>query len=337
MPLRAEQLDARLAKSLDPLYVIHGDEPLLALEAADAVRAAARRQGYTERTLLVAERGFDWGELAQAGASRSLFGGQALVELRIPTGRPGTAGAQAIERYCARLDPEARTLVSLPRLDSRAQNSAWFAALAAAGTVVDVWPLDRAKLPGWIGARLAKNGQRASGEALEFLAARVEGNLLAAHQEVQKLALLLPPGELALEQVAAAVSDVARYGYADLAESLYAGDLARYGRVLAGLRGEGESVAGIAWRLGEELLALIGVQEGLSAGGARDQLFRDHRVFRPAQARAAKALARFGAGTLRAAAVEVARIERMSKGVAAGEPWDALLRLGLTLADGSQA
>ena len=334
MALRADQLEARLAKSLDPLYVIHGDEPLLALEAADAVRAAARRKGFAERVFLVAERGFDWSELLHAGAARSLFEGGRIVELRIPGGRPGTAGAQAIERYCAQLDPQGLALVSLPRLDAKTQSAGWFAALAAAGMVVDVWPVDRQRLPAWIAARLAKNGQRAAPEALEFLAARVEGNLLAAHQEVQKLALLLPPGELALEDVAAAVADVARYEYADLAESLCAGELPRYARVLDGLRGEGESAAGLAWRLGDELLALYRVKSDARAGVPRDSLFAAHRIWRPAQARAAKALARYGAAELRAAVAEVARIERMSKGAAVGEPWDALLGLGLRLIHG---
>ncbi|MGH8705920.1 MAG: DNA polymerase III subunit delta, partial [Burkholderiales bacterium] len=186
MNLRAEQLEAHLSKSLAALYTIHGDEPLLALEAADAVRAAARNKGCDEREVFVAERGFDWGELAQAGASRSLFGGRKIVELRIPSGRPGSAGAAAIVAYCARLDPDQVTLVTLPRLRKDEQRSGWFTSLAGAGVVVNVYPVERARLPEWIGARLARQGQRASAEVLEFLAERVEGNLLAAHQELLK-------------------------------------------------------------------------------------------------------------------------------------------------------
>jgi len=198
MQLRAEQLEAHLGKTLAPLYVIHGDEPLLALEAADAVRAAARKRSYAEREVFIAERGFDWSELAHAGASRSLFGGAKIIELRVPTGKPGAEGGATLAAHCARLDAEVLTLVSLPRLDRATQASAWFTALAAAGVVVEVWPVERARLPEWIGARLARQGQKASREALAFLAERVEGNLLAAHQEVQKLALLAPPGELEL-------------------------------------------------------------------------------------------------------------------------------------------
>ena len=212
MQLRAEQLEQHLAKaSLAPLYVIHGDEPLLALEAADAVRAMARQRGYAEREVLVAERGFDWSAFAHAAASRSLFGDRKLIELRVPGGKPGADGAAALLAHCGRLDPEILTLVSLPRLDRAGQSSPWFAALAAAGLVVEVWPVDRARLPEWIGARLARQGQKASREVLEFLAGRVEGNLLAAHQEVQKLALLAGAGALELETVQDAVASVARY------------------------------------------------------------------------------------------------------------------------------
>src|SRR5205085_11264519 len=168
MQLRVEQLEAHLKKSLAPLYVVHGDEPLLAIEAADAIRAAARAKGYSERDLFISERGFDWGELFNAGASRSLFGGNKIVELRIPTGKPGTEGARAIERYCSDLNPECLTLVSLPRLDKTGQNSAWFSALSSAGVVVDIWKVERPRLPEWIGQRLARSNQRAPREVLEF-------------------------------------------------------------------------------------------------------------------------------------------------------------------------
>src|SRR5262245_34428645 len=176
--LRLEQLPAQLAKGVAPLYVVHGDEPLLALEAADAIRTAARKAGCEEREVYIAERGFDWSALAHAGASRSLFGGRKLIELRLPGGKPGTQGAAAIEQHCARLDGDSVTLVSLPRLRKDEQNSRWFSTLAEAGVVVDVYPVERARLPEWIGARLARQEQRGSRETLDFLADRVEGNLL---------------------------------------------------------------------------------------------------------------------------------------------------------------
>ncbi len=280
MQVRADQLEAQLSKSLAPLYVVHGDEPLIALESADAIRAAARKAGCSERELFIAERYFDWSELLNAGASQSLFGERKIVELRLPTGKPGTEGAAAIERYCAVLNPDCVTLVTLPRLDKAGQNSRWFLALSAAGVVVEVWPMDRARLPEWIAARLARARQRAGPETLQFLAERVEGNLLAAHQEVQKLALLLPEGELQLEDVQAAVTSVARYDVQGLVEALLSGDTARYARVLEGLRGEGEAPTFVLWALAEELRGLARIHTGVAAGRQVEQLFRENRVWR---------------------------------------------------------
>jgi DNA polymerase-3 subunit delta len=334
--LRAEQLEAQLAKSIASVYVIHGDEPLLALESADAIRAAARKKGCEEREVFTAERGFDWSELTQAGASQSLFGGRKIVELRIPTGKPGTQGAAAILGYCERLAKENVTIVSVPRLRKDDQNSRWFLALAGAGVVVDVYPVERARLPEWIAARLARQGQRASPEALGFLADRVEGNLLAAYQEVQKLGLLLPGGELSAEQVNDAVANVARYDAKDGAAALLAGDAARYVRVLDGLRGEGESTVLVLWMLAEELRALAHIQQGLEAGRAIDQLLRENRVWGERQAPVKAAARRFPRAALERALTHAARVDRASKGVGPGEPWDELIRLGLELLDESE-
>jgi DNA polymerase III subunit delta len=334
MQLRAEQLEAHLSRTLAPLYVIHGDEPLLALEAADAVRAAARKRGFAEREVFIAERGFDWSELAHAGASRSLFGGAKIIELRMPTGKPGAEGAATLAACCARPDAEVLTLVSLPRLDRATQSSAWFAALAAAGVVVEVWPVERARLPEWIGARLARQGQRASRAVLEFLADRVEGNLLAAHQEVQKLALLAPPGELALEAVEDAVASVARYDPYAAAEALVAGDLARYQRVLEGLRGEGEAPTFVLFAVSSALFVLRGIAEGKPA----ERLFGEQRLFNKPLQRAVQAAARrHPRAVLDAALAQAAFIDRVAKGVARGDAWDQFTALGLKLAGGSKA
>lgn len=334
MQLRAGQLEAHLAKTLAPLYVIHGDEPLIALEAADAVRAAARRRGLAEREVFSAERGFDWSAFAHAGASRSLFGGGKVVELRIPGGKPGTEGAATIVEYCQRLDAELLTLVSLPRLDRAGQSSAWFGALAAAGVVVEVWPVERARLPQWIGARLARQQQTAPPEVLEFLAERVEGNLLAAHQEVLKLALLAPPGELALQTVEDAVTSVARYDPYAAAEALVAGDSARYARILRGLRGEGEAPTFVLFALASALFVL----RGIAAGKSAEHLFGEQRLFnKPLQRAVLAAARRHSQAGLDAALAQAATIDRVAKGVARGDPWDQLAALGLKLAGGSKA
>jgi DNA polymerase-3 subunit delta len=332
--LRAEQLETHLSKSLASVYVIHGDEPLLALESADAIRAAARKKGCEEREVFTAERGFDWSELVQAGASKSLFGGRKIIEIRMPSGKPGTQGAAAIQAYCERLGKENVTLVTVPRLRKDEQNSRWFLALAGAGIVVDVYPVERARLPEWIGARLARQGQRASPEALGFLADRVEGNLLAAHQEVQKLGLLLPKGDLSAEQVNEAVANVARYDAYDCAAALLAGDAARYVRVLDGLRGEGESPVFILWALAEELRALQRIQQGLEAGRQIEQLLRENRVWGERQAPVRAAAKRYPRAALERALAHAARIDRATKGVGPGAPWDEFISLGLELLHG---
>ena len=337
MALRAEQLQAQLAKSLAPLYVVHGDEPLLALEAADAVRAAARKAGYREREVFFAERGFDWSELLHAGASLSLFGDKKIVELRIPGGKPGTQGAEAIAAYCARAGGDILTLVSLPRLDRAAQSSAWFGALAAAGVVVDVFPVERARLPAWIGERLARQGQRAPREVVEFLADRVEGNLLAAFQEVQKLALLAPQGELALGDVREVVANVARYDAYDASAALLAGDTARYLRVIEGLRGEGEAPTFVLWAIAEDLRALERIQAGAAEGRPLDALLRENRVWGARQAPIKAAVRRISGAAVTRALAHAALIDRAIKGVARLDAWDEFLKLGLKLAHGSEA
>jgi DNA polymerase-3 subunit delta len=337
MPLRPEQLEAQLEKTLGALYVIHGDEPLLALEAADAIRAAARRRGHAEREVLHAERGFDWSALTHAGASLSLFGGAKIVELRMPSGKPGADGAAAIVAYCARPAVEIVTIVSLPRLDRTAQSSAWFRALSGAGIVVDVFPIERARLPAWIGARLARQDQRAAPEVLEFIADRVEGNLLAAHQEVQKLALLAPRGALSLEAVREAVANVARYNAFDASAALLAGDTARFARVIAGLQNEGEAPTLVLWAIAEDLRALARVQDGVQAGRPFDQLMRENRIWGTRQAALRAGLRRIARSSIDRAIRRAAEIDRAIKGLAKADPWEGFIRMGLELAHGSSA
>ena len=331
--VRGDQLEAHLARALAPLYVVHGDEPLLAMEAADALRAKARRDGYTEREVHLVERNYDWDRLAAAAAALSLFASRRLIELRIPSGKPGTEGAAAIAAYCAALQPDIVTLVTLPRLDRAGQNSAWFGALSAAGVVVNVFPVDRRTLPLWIGARLARQKQRAAEDALAFIADCVEGNLLAAHQEIQKLGLLHPPGDLAFEQVRDAVLDVARFEVSQLSEAMLSGDRARLARVLDGLAGEGEAPPRVLWVMSDDVRAVTRVQRGLAAGRNAADLFRESRVWGEARQRLVAAAARrMARESLDAALAQAAAVDRTIKGLAKGDPWDELLQLGLRFA-----
>jgi DNA polymerase-3 subunit delta len=332
MQLRSEQLAGQLARQVAPLYVVHGDEPLISLEAQDAIRAAARAAGCTERVVLAVERGFDWGALRYAADSMSLFAERRLIELRVPGGKPGSDGAEAIERYCEHLVTENVTLVCLPRLFKADQSSGWFEALSAHGIVVNVFPVERARLPQWISGRLAAQSQRATGDALEFLAAAVEGNLLAAHQEIQKLALLFPARELGYEEVRQSVLDVARYDVYQAAEAMLAGEHGRALRILDSLRGEGEAPARVLWVLSEELRALAGVAEGLSAGRPAPAVLREHRVFgEPRQTHMARAARRVSQARLVEAVSRAARCERIAKGVGEGDVWDEIGDLAVML------
>lgn len=331
--LRREQLEAQLARQLAPLYVLHGDEPLLSLEAADAIRARARAAGYAERVVLMADRGFKWGELGAAGASMSLFGDRQLIELRIPTGKPGTEGAAAIQAFCAALSPDTFALVTLPRLDKAGQNAAWFGALERTGVVVNIFPVDRQKLPEWIAERLARQKQRADKDTMQFLADSVEGNLLAAHQEIQKLGLLFPPGQLDFESVRAAVLNVARYDAGKLTEAMLAGDKARLARMLDGLRGEGEPAPRILWILAEEIRAVSRVRTGLAAGRPLADVCRENRVWGEArQTLIARAARKVNSAFVAAALSHAATIDRVIKGVARGDAWDEMLHLALRFA-----
>lgn len=330
--LRADQLEASLTRGLAPLYLIHGDEPLLSMEAADAIRRKARAEGFSEREVLSVERSFNWGELHAAGASMSLFGDRKIVELRIPSGKPGTQGAEAIVEFCKGLSPEVLAIVTVPRLAKRDQSSAWFTALTRAGNVVEIYGMERARLPEWIAGRLARQKQKASKDTLAFLADCVEGNLLAAHQEIQKLGLLLPAGELPFEAVRDAVLNVARYDATKLTEAMLAGDRARLARMLEGLKGEGEAPPRILWVVAEEIRAIARVQQGLSQGRPLADVCRENRVWgEPRTSLVGRAAKRVTRDALLAALSHAAKIDRMVKGVAKGDAWDELLQLGLRL------
>ena len=332
MQLRGDQLAAHLERELQPVYVVYGDEPLLVIEAADAIRSAARRQGFDEREVLTALPGFNWSDLAHAAGNMSLFGGRTLLDLRIPTGKPGREGSAALQDYCARPSPDALLLVTLPGLDWSEEKAAWLKALTEAGAAVKLVPPGLNDLPAWIGGRLARQQQRAGNEALRFIAERVEGNLLAAHQEILKLGLLHLAGELSLEQVRDAVLNVARYDLDGLREALLAGDVVRLTRTLDGLRQEGEAPPLVLWALTEEVRALAQIKVALQSGQSVDAAFKEARVWGARQGLLRRALQRVEVRASLAALRHAAQIDRLIKGLGgASDVWDEFLRLGLRL------
>ncbi len=328
--LRPEQLPAHLAQPLAALYVLHGNEPLLVAEAGDAVRAAARAQGYTEREVLVAGPTFDWGDLHLAAGNLSLFGERKVIDLRIPNGKPGREGTDALTRYCGRLGADIVSLVTLPQLDWQARKTSWFATLQQAGMVIELNAPELPRLPEWVAQRLARQQQSAPREALEFIAAHVEGNLLAAHQEIQKLGLLHPAGALSFEQVEDAVLNVARYDVDQLRSALLAGDAGRCARLLDGLRAEGVAAPLVLWSLATEVRTLAAVKGSVDSGRPVAAALKDERVFDERRAQALRqALGRLSATRLRSALLHAARIDRMIKGLTPGDVWDEFLQLAL--------
>ncbi|MBT8520082.1 DNA polymerase III subunit delta [Polynucleobacter paneuropaeus] len=332
------------ASAFHPLYVFSGDEPLLMMESIDLLRSKARQLGYTEREVMLQERGFDWSALLNAGQTMSLFGDRRWIELRIPTGKPGRDGADALKQFSAQIasqsnadGPETIFCIVLPRLDMKTKSSAWFSSLDEAGMAIQIDSLDRSHLPSWIAGRLQKQGQSiqsgpAGQRALEFIAEQVEGNLIAAHQEIQKLGLLYPVGELSEEQVRSAILKVARYNVFELSEAMLAGDLPRVNRMLDGLKGEGEPLVLILWSVTEELRLLSKLKMASDAGESVQQLLRANRVWGNKERLYPAALKRVQSSRLRQAVQIAAGLDRQSKGLQAaelpGDPWDGLRLVG---------
>jgi DNA polymerase-3 subunit delta len=331
MRLTAEQFLERPPKSLAALYVVYGGEPLAALEAADALREQARAAGYIEREVFTAESGFDWSHLKSAGSELSLFAMQRLLELRIPTGKPGRDGGTAIEQFCTRLPEDTITVVTLPEIDWQGKQTKWFMALEAAAVMIEATPVERARLPQWLKGRLARQQQSTDDDGLEWMADRIEGNLLAARQELRKLALLCPPGEISRALLEDSVANVARFNVFQLAPAIHdaADDRAEKGgrvriqRMLDGLKAEGEALPLILWVITNEIRMLARVR-GVTRSGRPPPPGKLREIERTAR--------RHSTESLMVLLLQAAEIDRMIKGLNLHEPWDALAELACGLA-----
>jgi len=344
MQIPLEKLDSALAQGIQPLYTLHGDEPLQIQEAQDAIRAAARAAGHTERSTFIASGAhFDWSAPLAACAALSLFAARQIVEIRIPGGKPGKDGGRALHQLAQAAAGNEATLmlVTLPRLDKTARASDWFQALETHGTTVEIKPIARAELPGWIARRLAAQGQHvAAGEAgqqaLQFFADCVEGNLLAAQQEVQKLALLYPAGELDFAQVRQAVLNVARYDAFQLSEAVLGGQTGRVARMLDGLHAEGAGEVLVHWVLAEDIRALCRIHTAQAAGQSLPEALRAQRVWGARERAMQQALARINPARAARLLQAAHTVDGIVKGLPAEgwprNPWQALRRLALQLA-----
>ena len=341
MQLALPQLQAHLQKGLRSLYTLHGDEALLVQEAADAIRAAARQQGYTERSVhVVSGAHFDWSEVLAAGGSMSLFAERQILEIRVPTGKPGKEGSPMIQQLAqsAEGNDSTLTLFILPRLDGPTKKGAWFGALEQFGVSLQIDSLDRAQLPQWIAQRLKLQNQSvASGQdgqnCLQFFADRVEGNLLAAHQEIQKLSLLYPAGELTHAQVESAVMNVARYDVFKLSEAVLAGQVARVQRMLDGLQAEGEAAVLVHYTLAEDIRALKRIKDAMAEGRPLPMALREQRIWGAREKLFERVLPKLSTARLAQLLKNAHQVDGIVKGLKVADwptdPWQALQRLAL--------
>ncbi len=332
MQLAPAQLAAHLKQGLQALYVLVGDEPLAHRECLDAIRQAARLQGFDERNSLLVERAFNWQQVASYGASISLFASRRLLEINVPSGKPGVEGGKALQALASQPLSDTTALIILPKLEREAKNSAWFSALEKQAVVINLEEVPASQLPKWIGARLAQQGQQASSATLEFLAHQVEGNLLAANQEVQKLGLLHPAGELSDDAVRQAVLNVSRYDAFQLGEAVLAGDSARTVRILQGLQDEGENAVAVMNPLMWVLRPLLGIKQAELRGENVMQAMTSARIYGERQALVKRALSRLSLRQLEAALQKLADIDKTAKGVMQGDAWLEISRLCFGLA-----
>ena len=331
MQVRAEQLADQLRGSLLPVYLVHGDDPLLTMEACQAVRDAARAQGFSEREVFTVDKSFDWQALTGASQSMSLFAEKRLLEIRLPTGKPGTIGSEVLTQLASEPDDDTIILVWSGRLDKKAQAAKWVKALDAIGAVIAIYPMAPRDLPGWINQRIKRHQLNAEPGVADLLAYRYEGNLLALAQEIEKLALLFADSTVTVADVEDKLGDGARFDVFRMVDTCLQGDGPGTVRALAGLRAEGVAPVLILWALVREIRALAQMSAELAQGRQESQLFRDFRVWSTRQSLVRNALRRHPRGRWFTLVQGAHRADKVIKGREAGDAWLALQALGLAL------
>ncbi|WP_455365277.1 DNA polymerase III subunit delta [Kaarinaea lacus] len=332
MKVNYPDLQAQLAQRLAPIYIVAGDEPLQSGEACDAIRAAAKQQNFTERHVLHVEKGFDWDNFHAVSNSLSLFAERQLIELRMPNGKPGDKGASALVEYAQNPSADSVLLVVTGKLDKSSQRSKWFSQLEKNGVYIAVWPVEARQLPAWIRQRMRSKGLKLTPAAVQLIADRVEGNMLAAAQELDKLYLLFGTAEVDEQAVLEAVSDSARYDIYSLVDIALAGDVQRIPRMLDGLRGEGVEPVLLNWALARELRSMLTLSLSVSRGLRAEQVVTQAGVWPKRKGMVTAGLKRHEASTWREMLQQANKIDRIIKGLATGNAWDELLQLALGIA-----
>ncbi len=332
MQLAQAQLQQHLNKTLSPIYVLMGDEPLGQSECLDAIRQSARKDGAEERTNFIIERNFNWQSIQQFGQALSLFASKRMLEISIPNGKPGVEGGKALAALAENIIPDTTTIIILPTLAREVKKSIWFSKLQSAATVIELNDIAPTQLPQWIAKRLAQQNQSADNASLEFMAHQVEGNLLAAHQEIQKLGLLYPEGEISAEDIQAGVLNVSRYDAFKLGEAVLAGNPERTSRILQGLQDEGEQPVAVMNPLIWVLRPLVRVKRAQANGESINSAMTSARIYGNRQQQTKDALSRLSLPQLEAALQKLCDIDRIAKGIMVGNAWLELSRLCFGLA-----
>ena len=332
MRLKAEQLNSHLSQGpLAPAYLISGDEPLLLQETADAIRISAKNQGYTERELLHVEAGFDWNIVLTEANSLSLFSEKKILEIRIPNGKPGDKGSKTLQEYASNANPDTLLLITTPKLDANATRGKWVKAIEGLGAFIQLWPVTTNQLPQWINKRLQLAGIQANRQAVAILAERVEGNLLAAAQEIEKLKLLVPKGEIDADTMSTIVADSARFNVFTLVDKAMQGESQSACRTLRGLREEGAEATVILWALTRELRTLLKANDALASGDHMDWVLKNLGVWEKRKPLIKDALRRLSTGQLRQMLKLAGGIDRAIKGMRKASHWEELTTLILML------
>lgn len=332
MKVRPEQLEAALAKGLRPVYLISGDEALLVNEVIDEIRVAARRDGFTERSVHVVDRSFNFADLHNDGASMSLFGDKKLIELRLASARPGAKAAAVLLDYAADPPPDAVLIVQAPKMDKSAASTKWVKALESIGALIQVWPVAESEFPSWLAFRMRRLGLQPERDAVLALAARVEGNLLAAQQEIDKLWTLKGEGSVTIDDIESMVTDSARFNVFKLVDTALAGDSAKCLRVLRGLREEGVEPVIIAWALAREIRSLFSMAVAQADRTPMQTVLANARVWGSRQGIVRAALSRHDRRSLATLLQASEFADRAVKGRAGTPAWDVLLGLCTGLA-----
>jgi len=332
MRLKPEQLAAALQKELAPVYFISGDEPLQMGEIADGIRAAARKAGYDSREVLVADSGFSWNELMETAGSLSIFTDKKIIDLRLPSGTPGTEGSKALIDYCERLPEDTLLLITAAKMASASLKSRWFQALDKVGCVIQVWPLEGQDLIRWLQQRMQRRGLQAETEGIRILASRIEGNLLAAAQEIEKLYVLYGPGPLSNQQIFDVVADSSRFDVFKLMDSVLAAKVGRIFKILSGLQAEGVAAPVVLWALTREARVLIKIKQALAQGQNKALVFKNNQIWDKRQQLVSDALSRLRDSDLNSILTLSAKADRQIKGQQQGDPWETLLAVCLMFA-----